>query len=373
MSILINESLDLLKQMYDDQSHLFSYSSRINNGFIINDFSNSAKYRYTINTILAIQKLEQYAKSPWRAIDLLNIYITNHLRRDINIGNRGLLLHILSSSKHEYAKEIFDWLLTKLPNSKTILKQPVQEISWVSFGITTYAKMTGDSKASSFSNKLINLLLKSFMNPNTLLPIHNGTMRGRFVSFGGIVYFLMALQHYANEFNNEKIRQVFLKAVQQIIQLQGENGEWPWFLDTYTGNVMDWYQVYSVHQDSMSMLFLLPALDMGLAEAAPAIRKSYQWLFGNNQLNTEMIQQNPFFIFRSIRRNENLERPRRILRTYLRAANSSDATMIKPAHLCINTECRSYHIAWIVYVWAGRAGFEEFTELNFCQHEANIL
>ena len=127
---------------------------------------------------------------------------------------------------------------------------------------------------------------------------------------------------------------------------------------------MDWYQIYSVHQDSMAMLFLLPALELGVEGAKEAIRKSYLWLFGNNELNKFLILKEPFFIYRSIKRRENFEREKRFLRSIKNSAFNKQAKSVSPQKLSINTECRSYHLGWILYAWSGRTGFNEFTELK---------
>ncbi len=127
---------------------------------------------------------------------------------------------------------------------------------------------------------------------------------------------------------------------------------------------MDWYQVYSVHQDSMAMLFLLPAFDSGVEGAKDAICKSYKWLFGNNQLQKAIIQQNPFFIYRSIKQKQFAERPVRIIKSVTNKIMGRNANLVNPQCLEINEECRSYHIGWIIYAWAGRNDFTEFTELR---------
>jgi hypothetical protein len=116
------------------------------------------------------------------------------------------------------------------------------------------------------------------------------------------------LADYSRIFGDGHAKTVFGEAVTKTMALQGPEGEWPWFLDVDQARVLDWYPIYSVHQASMAMLFLLPALDMGITEARASIAKSYSWLFGCNQLGIEMLRPHPFFIYRSIRRSERFER-----------------------------------------------------------------
>jgi predicted nucleic acid-binding protein len=142
---------------------------------------------------------------------------------------------------------------------------PIQETAWALIGVSTYARQTGSPQAMGLARKLIAYISHDLLNRNTLLPKHNNSLRGTSVSFGAIVYFLMSLHHYASLFDDQARLALFKSAVTRVLELQGSNGEWPWFIDSATGRVMDWHQVYSVHQDAMAMLFLLPALDLGVA------------------------------------------------------------------------------------------------------------
>jgi hypothetical protein len=174
----------------------------------------------------------------------------------------------------------------------------------------------------------------------------------------------MALHTYSKLHDDPYTTQLFRELTLRLIQLQGPQGEWAWFYDTVTGKVTDWYQVYSVHQEAMAMLFLLPALDDGLQEAKAAIERSYRWLFGDNQLNVPMMTKEPFFSYRSIRRKETMESARRILRSAAVSGLGSHAKLASNNRVEINPECRSYEMGWTVFVWANRNDFEEFLDLQ---------
>ncbi len=148
---------------------------------------------------------------------------------------------------------------------------------------------------------------------------------------------------------------LFEQTVRRVVQTQGPNGEWPWFFDVPTGSPVDLYPVYGVHQDSMAMLFLLPSLDAGVPGVAEAIRRSYAWVLGANQLNTPMIEFDPFIRFRSIERIGPMARPRRYARSMLPRIHLRARLGSYSDHVHINRECRSYEMGWLVYVWAGRS------------------
>ena len=102
------------------------------------------------------------------------------------------------------------------------------------------------------------------------------------------------------------------------------------------------------------MLFLHPALDGGLP-VSDAIEKSLAWVMGRNELSTPMIHDRPFAAYRSVERIERLPRARRYLRSASRSVSGAAGRSAEGRGVRINTECRSYHLGWILYVWSGRA------------------
>ena len=48
--------------------------------------------------------------------------------------------------------------------------------------------------------------------------------------------------------------------VTKLIALQGPQGEWPWFYAAGQGTVVDFYEVYSVHQHGMAPAILHHAI-----------------------------------------------------------------------------------------------------------------
>ena len=367
MTKLVEKSLGLLENMFDEESQLFSYSTILQEGRCVNNFAHQGRFRYTLNVIVGLEEAGRSRKVPWNGAELVERYLQDHLLRDENIGNRGLLLHILSRLDQCEASEICEWLRDRMIQPSDALALSIQDVAWASFGLTTYAGKSGDGEAVDLAERVIRYLHQDFMNSVTMLPRHDSGPRGGFVAFGGVSYFLMALGHFARVFNDDHVKGLFTAAVGRVLLLQGENGEWPWFIDSTTGKVMDWYQIYSVHQDSMAMLFLMPALDSGVEGIEDAITKSYQWMFGRNMLQSTMISESPFFIFRSIRRDHSLERMRRLVSAFAYKGLGREAVLGSPSSLVINPECRSYHLGWIIYVWANREEFPEFTELRLSE------
>ena len=55
------------------------------------------------------------------------------------------------------------------------------------------------------------------------------------------------------------------------------------------GSVLDFYEVYSVHQYGMAPAFLERAEHHGVSEARAAIIKGFNWVLGKNQLAIPML------------------------------------------------------------------------------------
>jgi hypothetical protein len=104
----------------------------------------------------------------------------------------------------------------------------------------------------------------------------------------------------------------------------------------------------------MSMLYLLPALDLGLPGARESIERSYAWVLGENEIATPMVVDEPFFRYRALERRGGLQRPRRYVRSLPGISRVARRLPRQARRLRLNTECRSYEMGWVVYVWAGR-------------------
>ena len=55
------------------------------------------------------------------------------------------------------------------------------------------------------------------------------------------------------------------------------------------GTVVDFYEVYSVHQYGMAPAFLRFAERLGVPEARDALTKGFRWVFGENQMHRSML------------------------------------------------------------------------------------
>jgi hypothetical protein len=366
MSKLIQASFSLLQKMHDPERSLFSHTTDLNGGKHTSDFSYPLSLRYTINVLAGLQRAQEHRHLQWDMDGELNRFLHLHGPHVTNPGDKGLLLYVAAHAHSKHEHRVFAEVRDLVGQPGRLRGLNLQEVSWMLSGLTEYASASQQSEAVRAAEDLFRFIDKYFLNKDTMLPFHCLSFwRKPFTTFGGIVYFLKALAEFAAAFNNKYAEVMFKEGVSKMLEFQGPQGEWPWFYNVFDSKVVDWYPIYSVHQDSMAMLFLLPAVDLGVSGAAQAIEKSYRWIFGNNQLGAPMMVASPgFFIYRCIHRRGSLERPKRFGRGVLLSAMRKPARFAANPQLEVVRHGRSYHPGWILFAWSPRKDFTEFTDLR---------
>jgi hypothetical protein len=336
---------------------LFSFAARERDGGIVNDFDHPATLRYTINSFAGLQVATARGGIEWPVDAHLERFLTLHGHRVSSPADQGLLLKVLATAGHARADGLQRQLADQVADPRGLAGLDLQDLSWMLMGLTSYAVATGRPDARGPCDRLFRFMDRRLLDKRTMIPRHSlRRWRGALTSFGGVAYFLKALADYADAFSDAYADAIFRESAAQVMSLQGPHGEWPWFMDARRCAVLDWYPVYSVHQDSMAMLFLFPLLDRGVAGAQHAIDRSWAWLLGDNELGRPMLRTDPFFIDRSIRRSQppRLERALRYAGGAARFLTGTRGRPADPSRLTVLEECRSYHLGWILYTWSGR-------------------
>jgi PAS domain-containing protein len=352
-------SATLLRGTYDPDRALFPFSSRLGDRGVEHTFDHPQTIRYTINTLLGIQRAAQsdgedplLQGSGW----MVDRFLELHLEQTSNPADLGLLLLLLAEGgrDEQLLSQVVDRISATL-ESRSAGAFTIQELGWMLWGSSVAARL-GGPKAEEVAHGVFGLVDERFVDPESLLARHNlSRQRSRVVSFGGTVYFLRSVYEYGTLSGTPRPARLFESGVRAMLELQGPRGEWPWMISVRTGIPLDFYPVFGVHQDSMAMLFLLPALDDGLVDVESAIARSLAWSLGDNELGEPMYGRDRFFAYRSIRRDQLLFRERRFARSLARALVDRPGSLTGGRGVAVNRECRSYHLGWILYAWAGRA------------------
>ena len=336
---------------------LFPYSTTVREGAYVNDFEHPAAIRYTINSLLGLKAAA--SREPRKAVpaeveQLVDSFVRHHWDDVRNPGDLGLALVLLTAegSTGPHAEEALRGVRAAM-RAPALGRLTMQDVSWMLWGACAAAHGGADG-AHALAVELGDLVLARFVDPGSRFPRHDlSRYRRDVVSFGALAYFLRAMFELARLTGDPRAMRAFEDGVATTVALQGDLGEWPWLISVRRRIPLDCYPVFAVHQDSMSMLFLLPALDAGLP-VARAIEKSWAWVLGHNELGTPMTRDDPFVAYRSIERAEQFPRARRYLRSVPRSFTGSAGRTAGGRGVRINPECRSYHLGWVLYVWSGR-------------------
>jgi len=358
LRLLLEGSVENLLASWSEPLALFPFSSRLRDGTVTHDYANPIATRYTINSLLG---LLEAARSGRLGISEAEVRAQAEafLRREAELvslpADHGLATLLIagldgdSDRLRGHVRTLAEVLARAAPRSLEM-----QDLAWILWGAAG-AACAGAAGAQNVVRCAFDLITAELVDERSGLPRHTSARHRRnVVSFGALVYFLRAMHEAARVLGDERAQELFDAGVARAVSLQGPLGEWPWMIDCRTGIPFDAYPVFAVHQDSMAMLFLHPALDRGLPGTGEAIARSVPWVFGANELLTPMFVEQPFFAYRSIERAERAPRLRRGLRSLGRRPSSPGA-VTGAARIRINDECRSYHLGWILYVWSSRA------------------
>jgi hypothetical protein len=348
------QALAYLKLAYDPERALFSYSTSLDeHDRIVNDFRLPESLRYTITTYLGLAEAQRcHGPIDWfgDVTDRTDQFLELHENALRNPADQGLLLVLLAAANpaHPAVQRALHRLERILAGERTARRLNMQDLAWMLWGTSAWA---GEGQADALAERLFDLIQSRYVHPATGLPRHSvARYRAHTVSFGSMVYFLRAMHEHSEALGSGVARDLFVAGVERMLGIQGPDGAWPWLIDVRSGMPFDIYPIFTVHQDSMAMLFLLPAERYGIAGVGEAIERSVKWNFGHNELSTRMIQSEPYpWIYRSIQRDERSPRARRYLRGLGPATSRYPA---RSRHVCINRECRSYHLGWVLYTWA---------------------
>ncbi len=354
-SVLLDRSASFLEEVYSPELALYPFSTTVDEGRYVNDYGSRA-VRYTINSLLGLQEAARAGGRPDEAAVAARVdeFLERRLGDITSPADLGLLLVLLrhrpghpaaAAAVEQLARDVGNGLGTHLP---------IQTLSWMQWGLDASAA-AGSRTAARIADRLFALIDEEYVHEGTLLPRHNSTLyRRNVVSFGAIVYFLRAVYEHARRTGDARTRAIFRSGVEHMLAAQGPQGEWPWLYAVATGRPAELYPVYAVHQDSMAMLFLLPALDEGIPGVRSAIERSLAWTFGANELGRPMYVDGPFRAFRSITRTDRFPRVGRYVRAVRGIAFGRPARSAHGKGVRVNEECRSYHPGWILYAWSSR-------------------
>jgi hypothetical protein len=224
------------------------------------------------------------------------------------------------------------------------------ELAWILAGLTQHNYKSA-RQGDDLSDSLVRYLLGN-RSASCGLFFHLGRgFRRRFPNFATQIYTIHALSMRARLGGDKGSGERAIAAAERLSILQRANGGWPWLYDAVQGNVVEPYEIYSVHQDGMApMAFHELRAATGLY-TDEIVDRGLKWVYGENELAANMIDENSGLIYRSIRRTRVQAKASLYWRTLMSSAGVSPQGKARSSCLEINSTCRPYHLGWILEAW----------------------
>ncbi|WP_127500651.1 hypothetical protein [Actinoplanes solisilvae] len=189
--------------------------------------------------------------------------------------------------------------------------------------------------------------------------------RDHVACFADQVYPIQALARLHHTADDPAALKAARTAAEQICRLQGPDGQWWWHYDARTGDVVEGYPVYTVHQHAMGPMALLDLTDAGGGDYAEPIRKGLRWLLGPAELSENdehgetvgngepMLLDEQGLTVRKVFRGD----PRKVVRAArtlaTRAKPGLDVPLLDRVYqpTSLDRECRPYEFGWLYFAW----------------------
>jgi hypothetical protein len=173
--------------------------------------------------------------------------------------------------------------------------------------------------------------------------------------FADQVYPIQALARLHASAPDAEALAVAERCADRICALQGPAGQWWWHYDSRTGDVIEGYPVYSVHQHAMAPMALLDLADAGGDVDLDAIRRGLAWMVAAPETAEPLILDKQGLTVRKVARRD----PRKLMRG-VRAATTGvrpglrlgALDLLWPART-LDRECRPYEFGWLLDCWLG--------------------
>jgi hypothetical protein len=277
--------------------------------------------------------------------------LVSEVDRIENLGDVALVLWAASATGYPECRPVIERLLALQPDNSA---HPTVEVAW------TLAALCAESDASvePLRARLARRLIASFEPRSGMFPHvlarRPGAFRGHVCCFADLVYPVQALARYAEASGDTEARDVALRCATTICSRQGPAGQWWWHYDRRTGDLVERYPVYAVHQDAMAPMALFALERAAAIDVRSPIARGLDWLSHAPELrNGSLIDEEADLIWRKVARRE----PQKLSR-YAQAAASRLHHALRTPGLdilfppcVIDYEDRPYHLGWLLHAW----------------------
>lgn len=360
-SHLVNYALRGLRHCWLPQHGRWSHIYHLDGRAAPNQSLPQSDVFYTLNVLLGMSRTAEIPDS----IGLSEIFQRN-VRQLVSLPvpkyAYGMALWAAAELELGIPEEVAREVKALLDNRSGWENFRAQDLGMLLTGIVAMAR--ADRKEwYRFAGPLFAFLRQRYHSPSGLFFDTPSGMRRRFASFATQVYLSIACYQYGDVAGDPSAIAMASACVRKLMALQGPRGEWPWFFDAVSGRVLDFYEVYSVHQYGMAPALLEWAERYDVRGAREALIKGFNWVLGRNQLERSMlVPELGLSIHSQIRRSELTTKLPRMLRAAAKAYLGRDSDLIDSSAVGLRLECRSYELGWILWSFGQRSDLPELAD-----------
>lgn len=359
-SPLVNYALNGLQRCWMPEHGRWSHTYHLDGRDQPNESLAHSDVFYTLNVLLGLSRLKEIPAG----IESSAIFERNVLQLPglpVARYAYGMALWSAAELKLDIPAVVAQQIENLLSDTNNWVAFRAQDIGMLLSGLIAQAR-TGRKQWLRFINPLFAFLSERYCSQSGLFFDAPYGLRRRFASFASQTYLTLACFHYGEYTGSLHAIERAKTCTRKLIRLQGPHGEWPWFFDAERGCILDYYEIYSVHQYGMGPAFLECAERHGVDEARDALIKGFNWVLGDNQLRMPMLVPDLQLTIRSqVRRNELRTTTLRAARAILNTCLRRPAGLIDPARVSPRLECRSYELGWILWSFGRRSDLHQLT------------
>lgn len=359
-SPLVNYALNGLERCWLPEHRRWSHIYHLDGRASPNESVPSSDVFYTLNVLLGMSRVAGIPDG----IDLPETFCRNVLlltRLRVRKYAFGMALWSAAELGLEIPEPVKCELRAILCDESQWGTFRAQDLGMLLTGVVAQAR-AGENEWWRYAKPLYRFLKERFHSESGLFFDAPRGFRRRYSTFATQTYLSIACYQYGEFAGDASALVMADTCVRNLIALQGQQGEWPWFFDALSGRVLDFYEVYSVHQYGMAPALLEWAERFGQRGARDALVKGFHWLLGHNQLGRAMLVPELNLTLRShVRKGELTTKAPRILRALKNTWTGNKGRLIEGPDVDVRLECRSYELGWILWSFGRRTDLPELT------------
>src|SRR5581483_11510018 len=335
--------------MYQPEDQTFVFRVRLTPDGIAPE---GVSRRYTAITLIGLAEEEESIVTKVLA-GTSRKAVCDRLVQDVgqseNLGDVALLLWAAYTLGYSDPTPIRKRLFQLQPVERV---HPTVEVAWALAALCYDSHSSSDGVRQALAERLLSAFdERAGIFPHMLGGGTNG-LRSHVACFADLVYPVHALSSYVKLTGDRKARDDALQCANLFCRKQGPEGQWWWHYDWRTGDVIETYPVYAVHQDAMAPMALFAVEEATGQSFVHHIKRGLEWLARSPELGGgSLVDDDVHMIWRKVARKE----PRKMTRT-LQALTSRlhprlrapGVDKVFPAG-AVEYEDRPYHLGWLFY------------------------